>query len=90
MFLYAFTGDKGSSSNISSMAIPNWEIPLIKDIPIQGDILSGHQCPDVHRLRHGHPLLVPDVPHTPGAAIPRVGENDKAARSVGESPPVSS
>ena len=42
MILYAFTGDKGSSSMIKSLGVPGVEIPLIKDIPILGEILSGH------------------------------------------------
>ena len=45
MFLCAFAGDKGSSSNIGSPGIPNWDIPVIKDIPILGEILSGHNAP---------------------------------------------
>lgn len=33
MILYAFTGDKGSSSMINSLGVPALEIPLINDIP---------------------------------------------------------
>ena len=86
MFLYAFTGDKGSSSNISSMAIPNWEIPLIKDIPILGDILSGHNA--LTYIAFVMVILCWFLMYrTPlGLRIRAVGENDKAARSVGESP----
>lgn len=86
MFLYAFTGDKGSSSNIASMGIPSWDIPLIKDIPLLGEVLSGHNALTYVAfamvvicwfLMYRTPL---------GLRIRAVGENDKAASSVGESP----
>lgn len=40
--LFIFTGDKGSTSSMRSLVFPELHIPLLKSIPILGDILSGH------------------------------------------------
>lgn len=40
--LFAITGSKGTSQALNSLVVPKWDIPLIKDIPVLGDILSGH------------------------------------------------
>lgn len=39
--LFMVTGSKGSSQSLASLSFPKVEIPLIKDIPILGPILSG-------------------------------------------------
>lgn len=41
-FMYALTGDKGTTSSLNSGVLPNLQIPLIKDIPFLGPLLSGH------------------------------------------------
>ena len=41
-FLYQFTGNKGTSASLASPTIGNWDIPFIKDIPVLGEIISGH------------------------------------------------
>lgn len=40
--LYILTGDKGNTSTLASGMVPNVYIPFIKDIPILGTIVSGH------------------------------------------------
>lgn len=40
--LFMLTGTKGMSASIPSKVLPTVAIPLIKDIPILGEILSGH------------------------------------------------
>lgn len=40
--LYQFTGEKGSSAKLFAPTFGNVDIPIIKDIPILGPILSGH------------------------------------------------
>lgn len=40
--LYVFAGDKGSSERLTSQMLPTVDIPLIRDIPVLGEILSGH------------------------------------------------
>ncbi|KLO22285.1 ABC transporter permease [Marinitoga sp. 1197] len=81
--LYLLTGDKGSSASLKSLVLPNIDIPIIKNIPILGDILSGH-----HILTYVAIILVFLIQYmlykTPlGLRIRSVGESPDAARSVG-------
>ena len=81
--LYVVSGDKGTSANLRSLVFPKVEIPLIKEIPILGDILSGHNV-----LTYVAFLLVIVVYiflfKTPiGLRLRCVGENPNAADSVG-------
>jgi ABC-type uncharacterized transport system permease subunit len=39
--LYVLTGDKGNSSNLASLVVPNVYIPIIDSIPILGTVVSG-------------------------------------------------
>ena len=36
------TGSKGTTASLPSKVLPTWHIPVIKDIPILGEIISGH------------------------------------------------
>ena len=85
--LYMFTGMRGNTGSLmsSNILIPTLSIPLIKDIPILGDILSGHAV-----LTYVAFLLVWLIwlllYKTPlGLNIRAVGENANAASSVGVS-----
>jgi general nucleoside transport system permease protein len=40
--LYLLTGDKGVSTGLNSKTVPNINIPVIKSIPVLGEMLSGH------------------------------------------------
>lgn len=42
LFMYLASGDRGYSANLASKVMPSIDIPLIKDIPVLGQILSGH------------------------------------------------
>lgn len=81
--LYLAAGEKGISSSLSSCTMPTLNIPLIKDIPVIGQIISGHNImvylaficiPIVH-------ILINKT--TMGLRIRAVGENANAAESVG-------
>ena len=83
--LYMLTGDKGTSVSLASKVLPNIHIPFIKDIPILGEIISGHNVLTyiaiivtlaVFFLINRMPL---------GLRICSVGENHEAAQSVGVS-----
>ena len=40
--LYMLSGQKGSSISMSSLQFPSVTVPVIKDIPVLGEIFSGH------------------------------------------------
>ncbi|MDD7446808.1 MAG: ABC transporter permease, partial [Clostridiales bacterium] len=86
-FLYLFTGMNGNTSGLTTakMLIPTVRIPLIADIPVVGEILSGHSV-----LTYAAFLMVlvlwVILQKTPlGLNIRAVGENANAASSVGVS-----
>jgi ABC-type uncharacterized transport system permease subunit len=81
--LFALTGEKGGTSTLASGAVPVINIPLVKDIPILGTILSGHNI--FTYLAFLFTWLVSVLLYrTPlGAHLRAVGQNPAAAASVG-------
>ena len=81
--LYMLTGEKGSSRLINSLAVPKWNIPLIKDIPVIGQIFSGHNA--LTYLAYVFAFVAWIIMfRTPlGLRIRAVGLNPDAASSVG-------
>lgn len=78
------TGEKGNSSSLKSFAFPNVDIPVIQDIPVLGNILSGHNALTYFAL-----IMVAVIwfflYKTPtGLRMRAVGENPDAASSVGQ------
>jgi len=78
------TGEKGSSSSIKSYSFPTVNIPIIKDIPVLGDVISGHNA-----ITYFAFLMVIVISiflyRTPmGLRMRAVGENPNAASSVGQ------
>ncbi len=83
--LYLATGDKGMSGALQSGVLPSLHIPLVRDMPILGPMLSGH-----HMLTYAAILSVPLVSimlaRTPfGLHIRAVGADAKAAATAGVS-----
>lgn len=81
--LYQFTNSKGSSGTLPSKVLPTVDIPLIKDIPFLGEIISGH-----YLLTYVTFVLVIlfyiMLYKTPmGMQMKACGLNEQAARSVG-------
>lgn len=81
--LYLLVQDKGTSSSLPSLVVPNFNIPVIQDIPVLGAIISGHSV-----LTYIAFLVVfltyIIIFRTPlGLQIRTVGENPNAAASVG-------
>ena len=81
--LQLVTGEKGNTASLASISIPTIVIPFIKDIPIVGAILSGHNI--ITYLAFISIFLVKFLLYkTPlGLRMRAVGENPDAARSVG-------
>ncbi|WP_317853707.1 ABC transporter permease [Chakrabartyella piscis] len=85
--LYMFTGLKGNTAGLTTpqMLTPRINIPLIQDIPVIGEIFSGHSI-----LTYVAFILVAVVwvmlyKTSLGLRIRAVGENSHAADSVGVS-----
>ena len=78
------TGEKGNSSSLKSFSFPNVDIPVIKDIPVIGGILSGHNA--LTYLALAMVILIWFFLYkTPtGLRMRAVGENPNAASSVGQ------
>lgn len=81
--LYLIAGDKGTSRLLPSLKVPNWDIPLIKDIPILGDILSGHNVLTYVSLVAVLLTYILVFRSRLGLRIRAVGHNPNAAASVG-------
>lgn len=83
--LFAFTGDRGSSTSLQSLQFPAVNIPVIEDIPVLGSILSGHNLLTYVAIL-SVPLVYIILMKTPlGLRIRAVGENENAAESLGTS-----
>ena len=83
LLMLAVSGDRGSSTSIASVSAPKIVIPLIDRIPFLGQVLSGQNLMTylsilavviMHLFLYKTPL---------GLKIRSVGENKKAAESVG-------
>ncbi len=85
--MYAVTGDKlNTLQTISSKAFGNVEIPLIKDIPYLGTVLSGHNVLTYLSFIGVVFMWFFIYKTTLGLRIRSVGENPAAAESVGIKP----
>ena len=81
--LEMLTNEKGTSASIKSYAFPSVNIPGIQDIPILGEILSGHNLLTYLALVSVF-LVSFFIYRTPiGLRLRAVGENPNAATSVG-------
>lgn len=81
--LYSITGDKNASNSLSSAAFPAWDIPVIKDIPGLGDIISGHNCLTYLAFIVAIVMYIVLKKTAFGIRIRAVGESEEAAESVG-------
>lgn len=81
--LYVICGDKGTSTNLNSLSVPNVTLPLIKDIPVIGAMLSNHNLLTYLAFIVVIAVFVMMNKTTLGLRIRSVGENPDAAESVG-------
>ncbi|MBR3151359.1 MAG: ABC transporter permease [Erysipelotrichaceae bacterium] len=83
LLMYVLTGDRTTTTSLSSGTLPQLAIPLLKDIPFLGEVLSGHYV-----LTYLAYILVFVMSFflfktKLGLRIRAVGENEEAAESVG-------
>lgn len=81
--LYVLVNDKGLSTSLPSLTFPNVAIPFIKDIPVLGTILSGHNVLTYLSFLCVIVVWVLVFKTALGLRIRTVGENPNAAASVG-------
>ncbi len=81
--LYVLTGDKGNSSTVKSLSVPKVHIPLIKDIPVLGEIISGHPVFTYLAFLVFIWVFIFLYRTRFGAHLRAVGENPEAATTLG-------
>lgn len=84
--LFSLTGDKGISSSLASKVLPSLSIPVVKDIPWIGKVVSGQ---NIVVYIAAVSVVVIDLilrRFTIGRRIRATGENVEAARAAGIDP----
>lgn len=82
--LYLTCGQKATSAaSIASLALPNVNIPIIRDIPFIGRVLSGHNVLTYASIAAVALVYFIIYRTRMGLRIRSVGENPQAAQSVG-------
>jgi len=81
--LYIFTNSKGTTASLASKVLPTIDIPILKDIPVVGEILSGHYALTYICLFTliGLYILIYKTPL--GMKIKASGLDEQAARTAG-------
>ena len=86
--MYLLTGDQSSTAgSLRSYQLPNFDIPLIKDIPVLGRIISGQSLLTYLAVLSVFLVWFLLKKTRIGLRIRAVGENPSAAESVGISVP---
>lgn len=81
--LATVTGSKITSSSLTSMTFPRIHIPLVQDIPVLGQIISGHNLVTYLGWIFAVLTWLMLYKTTLGRNIRAVGENEEAAKSAG-------
>ena len=81
--MYMLTKDKGTTTKLKSLVFPQVQLPVIKDIPFVGEVVSNHNIL-TYLAFLSVALVWFFINRTKlGIRIRAVGENPKAAESVG-------
>lgn len=81
--LFLLTGEKGTSRLLKSLSVPNINIPVLSEIPILGEILSGHNALTYAAVLSVAVTYILVFRSRLGLRIRAVGFNPDAAASVG-------
>ena len=81
--LYMVAGEKGVSSSLDSCSMPFIELPIIKDLPVIGEIFSGHNFMTYFSWICVGVVYFILFKTATGLRIRAVGETPSAAESVG-------
>ena len=81
--VFLLTGDKGGTSTLVSKQMPFIQIPIVKDIPVIGEIVSGQNLLTYIALVATIIVGIFLYRTRAGVHLRAVGENPQAARSVG-------
>jgi len=81
--MYTLIGEKGNTSILPSLSVPNVAIPIIKDIPILGEILSGHPVFTYLAFFMVFVAYIVMFRTRFGTHVRAVGENPEAATTLG-------
>ncbi|AEH51292.1 ABC transporter permease [Pseudothermotoga thermarum] len=81
--LFTITGEKGTSAALRSYVIPRIEIPILREIPFVGKVLSGHNVLTYLAIICVFLIHYLITKTAFGMNMRAVGENPQAALSVG-------
>ena len=81
--LYVVAKDKGVSSSLASKVVPEWQIPLLKDIPLIGAVLGKQNALTYLSLLAVGVVYFVLYKTSFGLRLRAVGESPAAAESVG-------
>lgn len=83
LILFVVSGDRSVSTSIKSMVMPDVSIPLIRDIPVLGEVLSGHSVLTYLSFIMVFVLYGFINRTVAGLRIRSIGQNAAAATSMG-------
>lgn len=81
--LYSITGDKNASNSVHSLSFPVLSIPLVRDIPVIGKIISGQNVLTYLAFLSAIVIFIVLKRTSYGVRTRAVGEAPMAAESVG-------
>lgn len=81
--LFAIFGVKGQYYDSKMVGLPEWDIPIVRNVPVLGDVLSGHSPLVYLAFLLAVVLYFIIFKTVPGFRLTAVGDNPTAAQSLG-------